>query len=277
MSNHTILVFGKNGQVASALQERLPTATFLSSSEANFLQPQDVLKKLNEIKPQIIINASAYTLVDKAEDEKDACLVINAKTPGLIAQWCAQNKASLIHYSTDYVFSGEGTKPWVETDSTEPVNYYGKSKLEGEKAILAQNAESYILRISWVHSPWGTNFPKTILRLAKEREELKIVNDQWGAPTDARDVAQVTVNLTEQIQKKSAPKPGIYHLKFSDYITWYEFAKQTVEKAKAAGEDIKVKNILPITSEEFPTKAKRPKNSRLGSLYNESFTLLRNK
>lgn len=277
MSNHKILVFGKKGQVASALQELLPSATFLSSSEADFLHPQEVLEKLNEIKPQIVINASAYTLVDKAEDEKDKCLMINAKTPGLIAEWCAQNKVALIHYSTDYVFSGEGSRPWVETDTTDPVNYYGQSKLAGEKAILAQNAQSYILRISWVHSPWGSNFPKTILRLAKEREELKIVNDQWGAPTDARDVAQVTVNLAEQIQKKIAPKAGIYHLKFSDYITWYEFAKQTVENAKNAGEDIKVKNILPITSEEFPTKAKRPKNSRLGSLYKESFTLLRNK
>jgi dTDP-4-dehydrorhamnose reductase len=266
-----ILVLGKSGQVAQALQERLTNATFLSSSEANFLNPDQVLEKLEAYKPSILINAAAYTAVDKAEDERDSALTINATTPGLIAEWCQKNNATMIHYSTDYVFKGDGDRPWLEDDPTSPVNWYGETKLQGEKAIVASGCHAYIFRISWVYSPWGTNFPKTILRLSTEREQLSIVNDQWGAPTDARDVARVTANLVKKISDKSEhPPSGIYHLRFEDFQTWYHFACRTVENAKKSGEELKVKEILPVTSAEFPTKAKRPANSRLGTKFKQN-------
>ncbi|MBV2168845.1 MAG: dTDP-4-dehydrorhamnose reductase [Bdellovibrio sp.] len=263
-----ILVFGKNGQVATALQEVLPNALFLDSKEADFLFPDKIATLLDEKKPQIIINASAYTAVDKAEDERETSLTINAKTPGVIAHWCKQNNCTLLHYSTDYVFRGDGDRPWLENDPTSPVNWYGETKLQGEKEILASGCNAYIFRISWVYSPWGNNFPKTILRLAKEREQLSVVNDQWGAPTDARDVARVSAKLVKNLESKlPCPEPGIYHLRFEEYQTWHQFASNIVEKARAAGENLKVKEIRPVTSSEFPTKAKRPGNSRLGSKY----------
>lgn len=261
-----ILVFGKNGQIATALREILPDATFLSSQEANFLDPQGVVDVLNKIKPTVVINASAYTAVDQAEQEKDKALTINATTPGAIAKWCCEHSATMIHYSTDYVFSGEGERPWLETDPTSPVNWYGETKLRGEKAIQDAGCPAYIFRISWVYSPWGTNFPKTILRLANEREELKIVNDQWGAPTDARDVAKLTAQLANSLEKKSdCPATGIYHLRFEDFQTWYQFAQKIITDARTAGLLLKVQQISPVTSDEFPTAAKRPKNSRLGT------------
>lgn len=269
-----ILVFGKNGQVATALRELLPQAVFLDSQEADFQNPNLVVEILNQHKPQIVINASAYTAVDKAEDERDKALIINATTPGKIAAWCHQNNAVLIHYSTDYVFKGDGDRPWLEDDATSPVNWYGETKLQGEKAILASKCQAYIFRISWVYSPWGQNFPKTILRLAKEREQLSIVNDQWGAPTDARDVAKVTASLATKLQNhQQVPAPGIYHLRFEDYQTWFQFALRTVEEARKSGEALKVQEIRPVSSAEFPTKAKRPANSRLGTRHPGDFRL----
>lgn len=201
-----ILVFGKFGQVATALQQSLPQATYLDSKEANFLDTNSILNLLNEKHPQIIINASAYTAVDKAEDEKEVALQVNATTPGVIAQWCKNNNCTLVHYSTDYVFSGTGERPWMENDPTAPINWYGETKLQGEKAIIASGCNAYIFRISWVYSPWGQNFKKTIIRLAKERTELNVVSDQWGAPTDARDVARVTSRLVDKIISDS-PRP----------------------------------------------------------------------
>lgn len=263
-----ILVFGKFGQVASALQEILPHATFLSSKESDFLNPESVIAELERHRPKIIINASAYTAVDKAEDERAESLKINAETPGLIALWCKKNQATLIHYSTDYVFSGLGEAPWVESDLTSPVNWYGETKLIGENLILEAGCAAYIFRISWVYSPWGQNFKKTILRLAKERTELNIVEDQWGAPTDARDVANLTARLVMKVEQNlPCPLPGIYHLRFEEYQSWYQFALRIVEQARSSDEHLTLQKILPIASEAYPTKAKRPKNSRLGSIY----------
>jgi dTDP-4-dehydrorhamnose reductase len=261
-----ILVFGKNGQVATALQEVLPGATFLGSDTANFLDPASVLKALNQYHPSLVINAAAYTQVDKAESEKEAALTINGSTPGVIAEWCKNHEALLIHYSTDYVFDGSGTKPWVETDLPKPVNYYGFSKWQGEKAIQASDCKHYIFRVSWVYSPWGQNFKKTILRLAQEREELSIVGDQWGAPTKAEDIARETRKVIENYQSGEPLEFGIYHWRFSEYMTWHQFALNIIEEAKKAGAVLKIKNIKSIPTEAYPTPAKRPKNSRLGSL-----------
>jgi dTDP-4-dehydrorhamnose reductase len=266
-----ILVFGKNGQVATALQQILPNATYLSSQDANFLDPSKVIHCLDNYSPKIVVNASAYTQVDKAESEKGSALTINAKTPGLIADWCKNHNALLIHYSTDYVFDGTGEKPWLETDQPNPVNYYGQSKWEGEKAIQASGCKSYIFRVSWVYSPWGQNFKKTILRLAQEREELKIVADQWGSPTRAEDIAQATKNVIVAYQADGAQPFGVYHWRFDDYTNWHAFALSIIAEAKSAGSSIKVSKVIPIQTEDFPTAAKRPKNSRLGTIYPTTF------
>lgn len=261
-----ILVFGKNGQVATALREILPEATFLGSDSANFLNPSQVIQSLDEHQPTVVINASAYTQVDKAEADREAALTINATTPKAIAEWCKNHDALLIHYSTDYVFDGSGEKPWLETDMPNPQNYYGLSKWEGEKAIQASDCKHYIFRVSWVYSPWGNNFKKTILRLAQEREELKIVADQWGSPTKAEDIAAATKQVVEKYLSNKPAAYGLYHWRFRDYTTWHQFALEIVEGAKKSGLPIKTKNILPITTEAFPTPAKRPKNSRLGTI-----------
>ncbi len=264
-----ILVFGKNGQVATALQQHFPNALFLGHDKANFLDSAAIEKILDHHQPRIVINAAAYTQVDKAESEKKEALQINAKTPEVIAQWCKRSKALLIHYSTDYVFNGSGDRPWVETDIPDPVNYYGHSKWEGEKAIQKSGCPHYIFRVSWVYSPWGQNFKKTILRLALEREELQIVNDQWGAPTKAEDIAKETARIVEKYQSGNPPEYGIYHWRFADYTTWHQFALDIVQEAKQMGLPIKVKNIKGIPTEAYPTPAKRPKNSRLGTVRTE--------
>ncbi len=261
-----ILVFGKNGQVATALREILPQATFLGSDIANFLDQATVLKALNQYNPTMVINAAAYTQVDKAESEKESALTINGATPGVIARWCKSHNAVFIHYSTDYVFDGSGEKPWLETDIPNPINYYGFSKWQGEKAIQASGCKYYIFRVSWVYSPWGQNFKKTILRLAEEREELNIVSDQWGAPTKAEDIAQETKKVIKDFLSGKPLEFGLYHWKFSDYTTWHQFAQSIVEEAKKAGAVLKIKNIHAIPTEAYPTPAKRPKNSRLGTI-----------
>jgi dTDP-4-dehydrorhamnose reductase len=266
-----ILVFGKNGQVATALRElyqqtKVP-AKFIGSDEANFLDTASVVRVLEENHPTIVINAAAYTQVDKAESEKENALTINATTPGEIAKWCKKNDALLVHYSTDYVFDGTGEKPWLETDTPNPVNYYGYSKWQGEKAIQASGCKHYLCRVSWVYSPWGHNFKKTILRLAAEREELKIVADQWGSPTRAEDIAKRTAEFVFKYEQGFAPAFGIHHWRFDDYTTWHQFALDIIAEARAAGTPLKVQSILPIRTEEFPTPARRPKNSRLGSVH----------
>jgi dTDP-4-dehydrorhamnose reductase len=263
-----VVVFGKNGQVARALATYRPQDLYFSSIEAPFTDTAKVLALLDTNKPNIVINAAAYTAVDKAESEKDLALQVNATAPGEIARWCQKNKALLIHFSTDYVFDGTGDRPWVETDTPNPINWYGHTKLEGEKQIQASGCEFYIFRISWVYSDWGTNFRNTIRRLACERKELKIVNDQWGSPTHALDVAKTVVALVEKIQvHKERPTAGLYHLRFSPYTTWFDFAKQIVEEAKAEKLPVIVEQMHGIPTAEYPTPARRPRNSRLGSQF----------
>lgn len=262
-----VLVFGKNGQVASALAELKPDWAYISSSQANFLAPLTVLKYLDEHKPTIVINAAAYTQVDKAETERDQALTINARTVEVIAQWCARNNALMVHFSTDYVFDGTGTRPWLESDPPSPVNWYGQTKLEGEKAIQSSGCKYYIFRISWVYSDWGHNFKKTILRLASERKELRIVNDQWGSPTDARDVAKTVVDLVDGRHPSVPPEYGIYHLRYSPFVTWYDFANSIIKCEDEKGHKLMAEKIIPISSAGFPTPARRPSNSRMNSLY----------
>lgn len=263
------LVFGKNGQVARALSEIAPEWIYLSSQEAPFTDTKRVLAHLNTIRPQVVINAAAYTAVDKAETEQDLAFQVNAKTPGIIADWCAENSATMIHYSTDYVFDGTGDRPWVETDQPNPINWYGQTKWDGEKLIQGSGCHHYIFRVSWVYSPWGNCFPNTILRLAQEKEELRIVSDQWGAPTDARDVARVTTDLMKKIlRSEGQPEGGIYHLCFEPYTSWYLFSRKIIEIYRQSDINIRTKSLIPISTSELPTSARRPLNSRLGTIRN---------
>lgn len=272
-----ILVFGKEGQVAQALQQDLKAykAEFYDRDVVDFLETDKVIALLDEKKPQLVINASAYTQVDKAETEKDLALKINATTPGAIARWCAKHQVPMIHFSTDYVFDGNGEKSWLEDMATSPVNYYGETKLQGDLQIQQSGCKYYILRVSWVYAPWGHNFPKTILRLAKEREELSIVNDQVGAPTDAREI---TTFIRLALNKEGTDltlKSGVYHLRFKPHMTWFDVANSTINEAKAKGEVLKVQKVNPIPSSKFPTPAKRPLNSRLDTIYPEISDLIK--
>lgn len=250
--------------MARALAAYLPDAIYLSSEQTPFTETQKILKALDQHRPSFVINAAAYTAVDKAESEKELALQVNATAPGVIAEWCKNNAATLIHFSTDYVFDGSGEKPWVETDTPNPVNWYGHTKLEGEKLVQASGCTYYIFRISWVYSDWGHNFANTIRRLACERKELRIVADQWGAPTHAMDVAKTVVELAQKIQNNlTCPKPGLYHLRFAPYCTWYDFALKIIEEARQKGLPVIVEKVIPITTQDYPTPARRPMNSRL--------------
>ncbi|MDX1949455.1 MAG: dTDP-4-dehydrorhamnose reductase, partial [Rickettsiales bacterium] len=204
-----------------------------------------------------------YTAVDKAEDEREICNAINVNAVKIIADFCKKIDAKLIHYSTDYVFDGSGELPFTEENSENlnPINYYGETKLNSEKEIINSGCKYFIFRISWVYNHSGKNFPFTILKLASERDELKIVADQVGSPCYSMDIAKATLKI---IENKSSDF-GIYHLTPEEYISWFEFAKIIVEKARKYSKPLKVKGILPIKTSEFPVRAKRPLNSRLDS------------
>jgi dTDP-4-dehydrorhamnose reductase len=270
-----VLVLGENGQVANALRAQFGDAfMYLGSKDANFLEPKSVLEALNRLKPTLIINAAAYTAVDLAEKEQDQCRLINATTPGEIANWCSKNNAKLVHFSTDYVFNGRGTEPWIEDSPTDPINFYGLTKLEGEKAIQQVLKEHYIFRVSWVYSPWGKNFVKTILRLAQEREELSIVNDQIGAPTDAREIARFIFEGLNTEFNAIKLNSGLYNLAFQSPLSWYEFAIRIIERAKLVGLPIKVKEVKAIATSQYPTPAVRPLNSRMKTGSDEAQNLV---
>lgn len=263
-----IIIFGKNGQVGSSLieafaEEKNYSIEAFSSSEADFSNLKNLEKILNNFKKKtdFIINAAAYTNVDKAEEERDLADLINHKAVKIIAEFCAKNQIKLIHYSTDYVFDGSGNQPFTEDNqkNLQPLNYYGLTKLNGEKAIINSGCEYLILRTSWVWNETGKNFFNTIKRLAQEKEDLAIVSDQIGSPTNARDIALNTVKII----KSGIFISGIYHFTSQNYISWYDFALKIIADCKKQGLEIKTKEIKPIKSSEYQTKAIRPLNSRL--------------
>ncbi len=221
---------------------------------------------LRSIKPTIIINPAAYTAVDKAETEKELARTINAKAPEIMARYCKDSGAFLLHYSTDYVFDGSGTNARSESAPTNPINRYGQSKLEGELAIAQSGCDHVILRTSWVFSETGNNFVKTMLKLGQDREELRVVSDQVGAPTSAALLARATWAVLEKIvNQPSARKEfsGIYHCTCAGETNWAEFAQTIFLMAKARKLALKVERVIPIASADYPTPAKRPLNSRL--------------
>lgn len=268
-----ILLFGKNGQVGWELQRSLtPLGEIIalnSTSEdfcGNLANLTGIKQTIRKIQPDIIVNAAGYTAVDKAEKEQEMAQLLNALAPGVLAQEAKNLNAWLIHYSTDYVFSGNGYQPYLETDHAEPLNIYGRTKLEGEKNIQASGCSHLIFRTSWVYATYGNNFIKTILRLAQQRDKLSIVNDQVGSPTGAELIADITACALLILRYKPQVS-GLYHLTAKGYISWYDFAKFILEYAENTNFPHKIRpaNISPIASTDFPLPAKRPLNSRLNT------------
>jgi len=265
-----ILLTGCNGQVGWELQRTLlPLGSLICAdrTQANFTELDTLRYFVRKHEPDVIVNAAAYTAVDKAESEGDLAYRINAEAPAVIAEEAYNLNALLLHYSTDYVFNGLKNSPYDECDAANPLNVYGTSKLAGEQAIQASQADSVILRTSWVYAAQGKNFLKTIIRLACEREELSIVADQHGAPTWARLIAETTTHIIRQsvLEKRQGDfKSGTYNLVPSGKTSWYEFSKKIIEHVKnTSGLTIKSHKIHPITTEEYQLPAKRPANSML--------------
>ena len=268
-----ILLLGKGGQVGWELQRSLSvlgqvTALDFDSTEhcGDFSNPEGVAATVRALAPDVIVNAAAHTAVDKAESEPDFARKLNATTPGLIAQEAAKLNALLVHYSTDYVFDGSGDKPWSETDATGPLSVYGSTKLEGEDLIRASGAKHIILRTSWVYAARGGNFAKTMLRLAQERDRLTVINDQFGAPTGADLLADVTAHAIRHLANKPEDG-GLYHCVAGGVTTWFDYAKFVIEQAQKIKPELQIKatDIAPVPTSAFPTLAKRPNNSRLNT------------
>jgi dTDP-4-dehydrorhamnose reductase len=263
MADRRTLIFGKNGQIAQGLVGQFPSAICLGHEQADFRNPQNAVNALKEFQPSLVINAAAYTEVDKAEVEPGLAQAINADAPFEIADWCKQNSASLIHYSTDYVYPGTGETPWTETDSTAPVNRYGRTKLAGEQAILESGCHAIVLRTSWVFSSTGRNFVRTMDKLGRERKELSIVNDQVGSPTYAPDIAEATQKIASHHRFHEVN--GIFNLTNAGWVTWYDFSKRIFAELAAHEIPVTIEHVIPIASRDYKTPAQRPLNSRLNT------------
>ncbi|MFB4360003.1 MULTISPECIES: dTDP-4-dehydrorhamnose reductase [Pantoea] len=266
-----ILLFGKSGQVGWELQRALAplgNVIALDRHSKNYCgdlsQPDEIAKTIQQIQPEIIVNAAAYTAVDKAESESSLAYLINAHCVETIAKEAKKINAWVVHYSTDYVFSGEGDCAWTETDLTSPVNTYGASKLAGEHALAAYCQKFLILRTSWVYAANGNNFAKTMLKLASERKELSVINDQFGAPTGSELLADCTAHALQTALRKPEVA-GIYHLAASGTTTWYEYASFVFNEARNKGIMLSLEKLNAIPSSAYPTPARRPYNSRLNN------------
>ncbi len=268
-----ILLLGKNGQVGWELQRSLAPlgeVVALDSRSTDYCGDLNNLDGLcqtvRRIAPDVIVNAAAHTAVDKAESEPALAHAINALAVGVLAQEAKRCGAWLVHYSTDYVFDGTGNQPWLETDATNPLSAYGVSKLAGEAAIIASNCKHLIFRTSWVYGARGGNFAKTMLKLAQERDTLKVINDQLGAPTGADLLADVTAHAICAAMQR-ADVSGVYHLVAGGETSWHNYANFVIDFARQAGLAIKVpaEAILPVPTTAFPTPATRPLNSRLNT------------
>lgn len=267
-----ILLLGKNGQVGWELQRSLAPLGEVISLDRNGLnqwcgdlsKPDQIYQTIVDIAPNVVVNASAYTAVDLAETEQDMANLINYVAVGKIAEACTQIKALLVHYSTDYVFDGEGTSIFNETDVLKPLNAYGQTKALGEQAIQNAQCNYLIFRTSWVFAQKGKNFLKTMLTLSQQREELSVIDDQIGAPTSAELIADVSAHAIVQTLRDQT-KIGIYHLVASGETSWFEYANYIFEQAKNLGVNLAIQQVNPIPTAAYPTPAKRPHNSRLNN------------
>lgn len=263
----TVLVFGGNGQVGQELLRALaPFGNVVATTRsgllpdgrvceiADFGEPESLPALLDRLRPSVVINAAAYTAVDRAEQESEAAFLVNAQAPGVIARWCAAHRVPMVHYSTDYVFNGEGTAPYRENEPTAPLGVYGTSKRDGEEAVRAAGGRHLIFRTAWVYASHGGNFLRTMLRVGAERDELHVVADQVGTPTPAALIADVTVKALQHPDQLS----GTWHLTASGQTSWHGFAEAIFNEAKAAGLLAKAPMVHAISSAEYPTPAKRP-------------------
>lgn len=268
-----LLLLGKDGQVGWELQRSLAplgevVALDFDSTDfhADFSQPEQLAETVLKVRPDVIVNAAAHTAVDKAESEPAFARKLNATSPGVVAQAAQQVGALMVHYSTDYVFDGSGTQPWQEDDATGPLSVYGRTKLEGEQLVAQHCARHLIFRTSWVYAARGGNFAKTMLRLAKERERLTVIDDQVGAPTGAELLADVTAHAVRATLADPA-KAGLYHLVAGGETTWHGYARFVLAQALAAGVELKAQpdTVDAVATSAFPTPAARPHNSRLNT------------
>lgn len=265
-----ILLLGKNGQVGWQLQRALAPLGEIVALErkdagGDLADPQGLAAAVRAAKPQVIVNAAAYTAVDKAESEPQLARLINTEAPAALAREAAASGALLVHYSTDYVFDGSGSAPWQESDATGPLNVYGATKLAGEQAIAASGCAHLTFRTSWVYAAHGDNFIKTMLRLAATRERLTVIDDQKGAPTGAELIADVTAHAISQTLQQPA-KAGLYHLTAAGEASWFDYAQYVLalaRKARPQGVKTAAGGVQPIASSQYPAAARRPLNSRL--------------
>jgi dTDP-4-dehydrorhamnose reductase len=266
-----ILLLGKNGQVGWELQRSLATLGDLTALDfdssdfrADFAEPDSLAATVRALRPDVIVNSAAHTAVDRAESEPALARTINAVAPGVLAREAAALGATLVHYGTDYVFDGSGSAPRAEDAPTGPLSVYGATKLEGEDAIRASGCRHLILRTSWVYAARGGNFAKTMLKLAAERDKLTVIDDQFGAPTGAELLADLTAHALRVLRERPE-LAGTYHAVATGETHWHGYATHVIEWARAHGHAVKVAPdaILPVPTSAFPTPAKRPLNSRL--------------
>ncbi len=256
------VIFGQSGQLAQSLAARpdMVGATFLGRAQLDLTNPEQAALRLRELGPSVVINAAAWTAVDQAEKDFDQARVLNAHAPAALAQVCRQLDIPFVHVSTDYVFSGEHGPAWKEDDPIAPVNAYGQSKAEGEAAIMSVGGRIAILRTSWVFSPFGNNFVKTMARLGKERDEVRVVADQVGRPTYAPDLAEACIKMATLLQTRPE-LAGMYHYANAGHVSWADVAQATFDALARRG--VKAAQMVPITTADYPTPAKRPAWSTL--------------
>lgn len=266
-----ILLFGKTGQVGWELQRALAPLGNLIALDVHstdycgdFSHPQGVADTVRRIRPDVVVNAAAHTAVDKAESEVEFARLLNTTSVEAIARAAAEIGAWVVHYSTDYVFPGTGETPWRETDATAPLNVYGETKLAGEKALQTHCANHLIFRTSWVYAGKGNNFAKTMLKLAKERAELSVINDQFGAPTGAELLADCTAHAIRVAMNKP-DVAGLYHLVAGGTTTWHDYAALVFNEARKAGIELALTQFNAVPTSAYPTPARRPTNSRLNT------------
>ena len=264
-----ILVTGASGQVGSATVQRLePCATVIATDRASLdLSKLDAIPAtLDKTAPELVINAAGYTAVDRSEEQPALARRVNAEGPGVMAQWCANHGVPLIHFSTDYVFDGHGTRGWSESDTPRPLSAYGASKLAGEERIRAAGGAHLIVRTSWIYAARGTNFLRRIAALAKTNDELRVIADQVGAPTSAALIAETLHTMLAPglttFREKASRAGGLVHLAASGETSWYEFAAQIVNGLRSRGVSLSVERIVPIRTQDYPLAAQRPLNSR---------------
>ncbi|BBF81376.1 dTDP-4-dehydrorhamnose reductase [Asticcacaulis excentricus] len=261
-----LLVTGKEGQVVTAIKQQAADKGIeivtLGRPEADLADPESLYAPVIEAKPDVIVSAAAYTAVDKAESEAEIAEAVNGKAPGVLARAAKALNVPILHISTDYVFAGDKTDFYVESDETGPTSVYGLTKLHGEQAVAAETDNHVVLRTAWVYSPFGNNFVKTMLRLSETRDELNVVADQQGCPTSALEIARAVLEIAERVSSDADPKlRGIFHLTAQGEANWAQFAQAIFKGQQERGG--KAMTVNPIPSSQYPTPAKRPANSRL--------------